>query len=98
MNSQLLKFLMEHHTDDHSYIKVDDVDFVLTETVKRIDEHQSTDIDIEVSKLLESDLMEDLARALVMRENSDSLLSLIELEILAEVNLKELINNLLRAM
>jgi len=97
MNSQLLKFLMEHHTDDHDYIKVDDTDFVLSETAKRIDECQSTDIDIEVSKLLESDLMEDLARALVMRKNSEAILNLMEMEKLAESNLKELVNDLLRA-
>ena len=97
MNSQLLNFLFEHHTIDGKHIRVDESGGILAETVKRIDEHQSTDIDIEVSKLLESDLMENIARSLVARKPHEAVLTLMELEELADKNLKELINDLLRA-
>lgn len=97
MSSQLLKFLTEHHCINAENINIDDSGEMLDETVKRIDEHQSTDIDVEVSKLLESDLMESFARALVMREKTDAFSSFIELEKLSESNLKELISDLLRA-
>ena len=97
MSSQLLKFLAEHHCINAENINIDDSNEMLDETVKRIDEHQSTDIDIEVCKLLESDLMENFARALVMREKTDAFSVFIELEKLSESNLKELISDLLRA-
>ena len=92
-----LQYLKDSHSDDQGNIKVDNCEFVLNETVKRIDEYQSADIDIEVAKVLESDLMENIARSLVMRKPHEAILAVMELEGLVESNLKELISDLLEA-
>lgn len=97
MNPQLLKFMFENHTIDGSHISIGDNEEILKETVKRIDEHQSADVDVMVNQLIESDLIEKIARALVMGDDLEIVCVLMDLEKLAKANLEELIFDLLRA-
>lgn len=97
MNSQLLKFLIEHHTINGDHIKIDESEGILGETVKRINEHQSTDVDVMESQLIESDLIEKLVKACVSRNVVEVVCVVMDLDKLAESNLKELISDLLRA-
>lgn len=88
---------MEHHTIDGGHIKVDESEEILGETLNRIQEHQPTDVDVMETQLIESDLIEKLAKAMVSRNVVEVVCVFMDLENLAEANLKELITDLLRA-
>lgn len=89
--------MFENHTIDGSHISIGDNEEILKETVKRIDEHQSADVDVMVNQIIESDLIEKIARALVMGDDLETVCVLMDLEKLAKANLEELIFDLLRA-
>ena len=96
MNTQLLTFLKEHHSFDGT-IKIDDSSDILDETVKRINEHQSADVDIVVNQMLKSDDFKKIARSLVTRNRVSTVSSILELEKLSQFYLIVLIENLLKA-
>ena len=96
MNEQLLEFLKEHHTLN-GHIKIDESDEILGETAIRISEHQSTDIDVMECQLIESELAEKLMAAMVSRNTLDVVVAVMDLDKLAEKNLIETIDRLLRA-
>lgn len=96
MNTQLLTFLKLNHSIDGT-IKVDRSSDILGETAKRINEHQSADMEIVANQLFTSDDFKKIAKSLATRNRVSTVSSILELEKLSEFYLIVLIESLLKA-
>ena len=91
-----LEFLKEHHSED-GHIKLDNSPAIMEESAQRIWEYQPAEVDVMVEQLLESEEMHLVAKYLVLRKPVDATRQIINLDKLAEKNLEETIDRLLRA-
>lgn len=96
MNDVLLNHLKNRHSDD-GYIVIDDSREVLDLTAELISTDAETDFDCMIDQLRESDELTTFLTNMVKRITVDVVVSHIDLENLAESNLKELIESKLRA-
>lgn len=97
MNTFLLKNLIENHTIDGGHVRIDDSSEVLDLTVSLIESDAETDFDCMVEQLRESDELTTFLKGKVRRSVVDGVMGHLELETLAEKNLTETIDRLLRA-